>query len=89
MRGFRGLAGFTQIGAGKFQHSGAFGPLGSGGLVRGSLAGDFQNINQSCSLSSSGSSAERRDSSSVGSGFDGPGKMFGSDEYIGQSLTRE
>jgi hypothetical protein len=41
------------------------------------------------SLSSSGSSAERRDSSSVGSGFDGPGKIFGSDDYIGQSLTRE
>jgi hypothetical protein len=40
-------------------------------------------------LSSSGSSVERRESSSVGSGIDGPERFFGSDNYNGCSLTRE
>ena len=93
-RGLRNLAALTQLGAGKFPNSGAFGPLGPGSiLINSNKTGDFHLVNQSYSLTSSGGSVERqRDSYSVGSGIDGPERFSDSDERYGggaHSLSRE
>ncbi len=62
-------------------------------LINSNMTGDFHAVNQSYSLTSSGSSAERqRDSCSVGSGIDGTNRLSGSDDRYGGagcSLSRE
>ena len=89
------MAALTHLGAGKFPNSGAFGPLGPGSIIINSnkTGGDINPTNQSYSLTSSGSSAERqRDSYSVDSGIDGPERFSDSEDRYGGatgSLSRE
>ena len=79
-RGLRNLAAFTQITASNFPSSSGFGPLGAGTvLLNNTKAGEFHTLNHPYSLTSSGSSTDRRDSSSVDSGIDGPDKLFEGD----------